>query len=124
MVASHMRLYLSSFDVGDRPEQLLTLAGSARKVAIILNALDNNLDARPASFKDQTDKLTGLGFSVQELDLRNYFGASDELATYLGGLDVVWINGGNAFVLRRAMRQSGFDRLIREALTRDEVVYA
>jgi dipeptidase E len=119
-----MRLYLSSFDVGDSSEQLLILAGSRKRVGIILNALDDNPDARAAWLKDQTDKLTALGFSVGELDLRHYFGAPAKLATFVGGLDVFWINGGNAFVLRRAMKQSGFDKFIRAALTRDEVVYA
>jgi dipeptidase E len=37
---------------------------------------------------------------------------------------VLWINGGNAFLLRRAMRQSGFDSLIHEFLQGDRFVYA
>lgn len=59
-----------------------------------------------------------------ELDLRSYFGASDELKRFLTDIDLVWINGGNAFILRRAMKQSGFDALIRSAVARDEIVYA
>jgi dipeptidase E len=119
-----VRLYLSSLGLGDRPEQLLTLAGSAGRAAIVLNALDNLPHERAGWLKDQTEKLAGLGFSVVELDLRNYFGAFGELARFLGGLDLVWINGGNAFILRRAMKQSGFDKLVRAALVRDALVYA
>src|SRR6195256_3482543 len=74
-----MRLYLSSFDLGDRPEELVGLTGSARRAAIILNALDNRPEGRAVWLKEQTDKLVGLGFSVVELDLRSYFGASDQL---------------------------------------------
>ena len=33
-----MRLYLSSFDLGDRPEELVALTGSAKRAAIIVNA--------------------------------------------------------------------------------------
>jgi dipeptidase E len=51
-------------------------------------------------------------FFAEELDLREYFD------------DAVWINGGNAFPLRRAMRQSGFDLVIRELLQADKIVYA
>jgi dipeptidase E len=119
-----MRLYLSSFDLGDQPEELVALTGSARRAAIIVNALDNRPEGRAVWLKEQTDKLVGLGFSVVELDLRSYFGASDQLKRFLSDIDVVWINGGNAFILRRAMKQSGFDILIKSAVARDEIVYA
>jgi dipeptidase E len=119
-----MRLYLSSFDLGDQPEELVALAGSARRAAIIVNALDTSPDWRARFLKEQTRKLIDLGFSVVELDLRSYFGAPDKLETFLGGIGLVWINGGNAFVLRRAMRQSGFDLLIKASVGRDEIVYA
>jgi dipeptidase E len=119
-----MRLYLSSFDLGDKPEELVALAGSARRAAIIVNALDNRPDGRAVWLKKQTEKLLDLGFSVTELDLRSYFGPSDKLKGFLNEIDVVWINGGNAFVLRRAMKQSGFDVFIKSALARDEIVYA
>ena len=36
----------------------------------------------------------------------------------------MWINGGNAFILRRAMKQSGLDELVVGALRRDRIVYA
>jgi dipeptidase E len=119
-----MRLYLSSFDIGDKPQELVALAGPAGRAAIIVNALDNRPEARALWLKNQTDKLAALGFSAVELDLRRYFGPSGDLKGFLRDIDVVWINGGNAFILRRAMKQSGFDVLIKSALARDEVVYA
>jgi dipeptidase E len=119
-----MRLYLSSFGIGDAPEELLALTGAARRTAVIVNALDNRPPLRARWLEDQTGKLTGLGYGVCELDLRNYFGAAERLEMVLRGIDLVWINGGNAFILRRAMRQSGFDTLIKRALARDEIVYA
>ena len=119
-----MRLYLSSFDVGNCLDELVALAGEARRAAIILNALDHRPQARAGWLERQTSKLVGLGFSVVELDLRNFFGAAAQLKQVLSGVDLVWINGGNAFILRRAMKQSGFDAIIRDAVSRDEIVYA
>jgi dipeptidase E len=119
-----MRLYLSSFDLGDRPHELVALAGAGRRTAVIVNALDNSPSSRAHWLKDQTGKLAVLGFNVIELDLRSYFGAAAKLETFLSRIDLVWINGGNAFILRRAMRQSGFDTLIRRALANDRIVYA
>lgn len=119
-----MRLYLSSFDVGDCPEELVALAGSGRRAAIIVNALDHRPQARTLWLERQTGKLIALGFIVVELDLRRYFGATDRLRRVLAELDLVWINGGNTFILRRAMKQSGFDGLVKEAVAQDEIVYA
>lgn len=119
-----MRLYLSSFDLGNRPEELVALAGAARRAAIIVNALDHRPEARATWLRKQTDKLVDFGFSVTELDLRRYFGAPDELQGFLNGIDLVWINGGNSFILRRAMKQSRFDVLIKSAVARDSIVYA
>src|ERR1700676_1155712 len=119
-----MRLYLSSFDLGDRPDALVGLVAPTKRAAIIVNALDNFADARADWLNAQTTKLAKLGFSVTELDLRPSFGAAGALGALLHEVDAVWINGGNSFILRRAMKQSGFDALIRSALAKDEIVYA
>jgi dipeptidase E len=119
-----MRLFLSSFDLGSRPEELLALTGVGRRAFVIVNALDNRPQARAHWLEDQSGKLARLGYGVRELDLRDHFGGSAELEKILRETDIVWINGGNSFILRRAMRQSGFDTLIKHALQRDEIVYA
>ena len=118
-----MRLYLSSFDIGNASPELVRLAPGGR-VALILNALDNRPAAREHWRSDQTSKLTALGFTVDELDLRAFFTAPSGLRDVLRGFDMVWINGGNVFILRRAMKQSGMDLAIAECLSRDEIVYA
>lgn len=58
-----MRLYLSSFDIGDDPDELVKLAPHGR-VGIIMNALDNRPEGRQKWQIAQTEKLEGLGFSV------------------------------------------------------------
>ena len=119
-----MRLYLSSFDVGARPDELVALVHGEKRAAIIVNALDKREEGRAEWLATQTNKLTNLGFVVTELDLRQFFGRSDDLKGVLTEIDMVWINGGNTFILRRAMRQSGFDELINAALQRDDIVFA
>lgn len=119
-----MRLYLSSFDIGNEPAKLLALVRGKRQAAVVVNALDHLDAARATWLKDQSKKLVALGFDVTELDLRRFFGHADMLRTALEQIDVVWVNGGNAFILRRAMRQSGFDALMTEAFARDAIVYA
>jgi dipeptidase E len=119
-----MRMYLSSFKLGNKPEALLELVGGDRRAAIVMNALDNFSDQRAQWLQAQSSALTQLGFCVLELDLRTYFGRESDLRDFAGSVNTFWINGGNAFILRRAMKQSGFDALIKDVLTRDRHVYA
>ncbi|GEP11297.1 Type 1 glutamine amidotransferase-like domain-containing protein [Methylobacterium gnaphalii] len=117
-----MRLYLSSLDLGDTPAELVALAPRGR-VALIMNALDGDEASRGMWRATETDALQALGFTVDELDLRRFFGDAAGLRTALAGFDMVWINGGNTFVLMRAMRLSGFDRIITDRLAEDSIVY-
>jgi dipeptidase E len=119
-----VRLYLSSFRFGDQPDTLVRLARAGRRAVVIMNALDNFLDARAEWLGIQVDRLAALGFAPEELDLRDFFGRPDALGERLARTDLVWACGGNAFILRRAMKQSGFDGAIRQRLADDAVVYA
>ncbi len=122
-----MRLYLSSHRVGDRAGSLLALLGSGKRAAIIPNGLDAALPGVSSIQRDAVhdahSELAALGLVAEELDLKRFFGRPDALRRHLGGFDLVWAIGGNAFVLRRAMRQSGFDDVITDLLDRDEIVY-
>jgi dipeptidase E len=120
-----MRLYLSSYKFGNHPAELTKLAGENKKAIVIANAADfGDRERRDRSTSDQIRQLTELGFTADELDLRDYFGKRDELKKYLDGVGMVWIRGGNAFVLQRAYRQSGFASLIRDMVMRHRIVYA
>jgi dipeptidase E len=119
-----MRMYLSSFRLGNKPEALQELVGADRRAAIVMNALDNFPDQRAQWLQAQSSALSKLGFTVSELDLRAFFERENDLRGFANSINTVWINGGNAFILRRAMKQSGFDAIIKQALARDTHVYA
>lgn len=119
-----MRLYLSSFGLGNRPEELQALLRGGTRAAVVLNAKDaSSQEGRQASLEREIEALARLGLQPEELDLRNYFGRADELRALLQGFDLVWVRGGNTFVLRRALRQSGADEVLPELLREDEIVY-
>lgn len=120
----HMRLYLSSFKIGNYPEKLVELVGSGKNAVVIMNALDHKPDSRDKFLISEIKTLTNLGFNVEELDLRKYFGKEMELEELLKQKDLVWINGGNTFLLRRAMKQSGFDTVIIKLIKENAIVYA
>ncbi len=119
-----MRLYLSSFRNGNKPEELLALLGDGRRTAVINNALDFVDDAgRADSLLNENDRLKEIGLEPTEVDLRRYFGKPEELKATLSEFDLVWVRGGNAFVLRRAFRQSGADQIVAQLLAEDKIVY-
>ena len=109
-----MKLYLSSFGFGDQAEKLRALA-SGRRMGFIPNALDHvEAGARAASNTQRLNEFKDLGIDAEVLDLSEYFGVSADLKAKLASLGGVWVRGGNTFVLRQAMRLSGFDFLLDE----------
>lgn len=121
-----MRLYLSSERLGERAGALLAMLRGPR-VAIIANGYDGASAMARELYRtevyDPVAEFQSLGLGPDYLDLRAYFGASDDLRGRLSAFDLVWVMGGNSFVLRRTMRQSGFDSVIRELLEADGIAY-
>ncbi len=120
-----MKLYLSSYKFGNYTEELVKLCPGNKKAGVIMNAVDWGDPERVVkSFNDQIDTLKSLGFTPKQIDLRNYFGKPEELKKHLSSFGLVWVYGGNAFVLKRAYEQSGFDKIIKEMIEKDEIIYA
>ena len=114
-----MKLYLSSFGLGDASDRLREMA-SGRRLGFIPNALDHVEEAaRSSSNAQRLGELRELGVSADVIDLRDYFGRRNELRSALAEFGGVWVRGGNTFVLRQAMSLSGFDDLLAEVVDSD-----
>lgn len=116
-----MNLYLSSYGLGDHAELLLEMAGGpGARMAIITNALDAiPFEAQNAYFRLKPDPLIAYeaaGFDPALIDLRRFFGRTADLAHVLRRYRLIFAVGGNSFLLRRAMRDSGFDAIIGDLL--------
>lgn len=76
-----MKLYLSSYRLGNKSQVLVDSVGKNKKVAVIANAMDFLTDPklRDDSAQRECEDLKALGFEPEEIDLRNYFGKSEEL---------------------------------------------
>jgi dipeptidase E len=123
-----VKLYLSSLMVGDHVDRLIALAGGpGARMAVITNALDYiPLEAQLEHARTRFDPMIYFadnGFDPSLLDLRFYFGRPAALRAVLLRHKVIWALGGNAFLLRRALRESGFDTIIGDLLGED-IVYA
>jgi len=113
-----MRLYLSSFRVGEHPDRLLQLS-SGRRVALVPNAIDGSpAEMREASLRRDFADLRPLGLEVSETDLRD-----PDAPRQLGDADIVWVRGGNVFRLRRALADTGADQVLIDLIKSDAIVY-
>ena len=123
-----MKLYLSSYRLGNHSDKLKQLVGKTNaRVAVSVNALDNqdkSLRNDNVLRRELTD-MQQLEFSAEELDLRDYFGETgDSLVSHLSNFDLIWFSGGNVFLLIKAIRQSGFEKVFEQLIYTKKLVYA
>lgn len=122
-----MKLYLSSFKVGNKTEELKKwIAAHDNKIVIIANAKDQYTDKERVEKGTLNDiaQLEELGFNVSRLDLKDYFGKKEKLLEYLKQFKVAYVVGGNTFVLRQAMKISGFDEYLKAKTEDSNFLYA
>ncbi|WP_081706557.1 Type 1 glutamine amidotransferase-like domain-containing protein [Nocardia sp. CNY236] len=119
-----MRLFLSSYRFGAHYDRLATLAGPPSRVAVIANACDAWPAARAAALTSELVPLRALGYTPQEIDLREFVAQAAELERRLADFPLVWVRGGNTFVLRAQFARSGADIALARLLAADTLVYA
>jgi len=119
-----MRLFLASYRFGVHYDAFAALAGTPGPVAVIGNACDAWPGARDAAMTSEMIPLRRAGFSPREIDLREYVGRTAELETTLASFPLIWVRGGNTFVLRAQFTRSGADAVIADLLAADTAMYA
>jgi dipeptidase E len=120
-----MKLYLSSFKLGNHTDELVKMVGENKHVGVVTNSRDGYDQHEVLKRVElELDSLSELGFTPEIVDLRKYFGKKDELRKVLSKYGMVYVLGGNTFVLRRAYAYSGLDEILKEKLTDNDFVYA
>ena len=122
----NMKFYLSSYKLGSKVIKLKELIPAEnKKTAYISNALDFSDDPERRKKSEQSDieQLEELGLKVETLDLRDYFNKQDEPDKKIVEFGVIWVRGGNLFVLRQAMRLSGFDDILKNMVKKSNILY-
>lgn len=121
-----MRLFLASDDLGDHPDKLAEMVGNNNKTLLISNARDYKTpEKRLAVVEEDAGVLTAAGLEPVELDLRPYFGKPNELREYVRKFQpgLIFLMGGNTFLIATALEESGMDIIIREGLANNSFVY-
>jgi dipeptidase E len=125
-LGNFMKLFLSSYRIGTNPDVLANLISGKKRIAVIRNSLDfsNDTERLNRGRDREFDNLTALGLKPDEIDLRDYFKSPHRLQKDLDHFDATWVVGGNAFILRRAMRESSLDNILIHRLDDNEFTYA
>jgi len=119
-----MKLYLSSYRLGNKKDKLQEMVLEPKRIAVIANAIDYaTSDIRLEKLNINLTELKEIGFDPEELDLRNYFDQKEKLITDLNRFNAVYVRGGNSFLLLKAFIQSGFDLVIKELASDPSFVY-
>lgn len=98
--------------------------GTSVETSVIANAVDADpTPVRRAKVEGELEALSALGLRPDELDLRTFFDRPAAIETRLGRYGLVWLRGGNVFMLRYALHRSGADEALRRLLHEDALVY-
>ncbi|MBW0274556.1 peptidase [Nocardia sp. MH4] len=120
-----MRLFLASYRFGAFADRLAGLVGApGGRVAVIPNACDAWPAAWSSAVASDLTPLRQHGYAPEVVDLRDHLGAPGELERRLRAFAMVWVRGGNTFVLRAQFARSGADSVLPALLAEDALVYA
>ncbi|MEV6273662.1 Type 1 glutamine amidotransferase-like domain-containing protein [Nocardia sp. NPDC051832] len=119
-----MRLFLASYRFGAHADRLAALVGTPGRVAVIPNACDAWPDAWESAVTSDFVPLRKLGYAPEVLDLRDFLARPAELERALREFPLLWVRGGNTFVLRAQFARSGADVVLPRLLAEDALVYA
>ncbi len=110
-----MLLYLSSQKLGNRVDVLKKwIKEHDNKILLIFNALDaKGQDVINKNVSEDKKLLEEIGFDVSICDLKNYFDCPEKLRTDFTQCHAFCVMGGNVFLLRQAMKYSGFDQFLK-----------
>src|SRR5690348_1282319 len=101
-----MRLYLSSFRMGDHPENVVALVDGDSHRAVVIAIGSAPPPERRTGAELELATLAAPGFYSAELDLRDYFTDQRRLRCDLAELSLAWVRGDNVFMLRSTRRSS------------------
>lgn len=108
-----MELYISSYKLGNKTDFIKEWINkhNCNNILLITNARDTyeQDDLEKNRILEDIHMLENIGFNVEILDLKNYFGKTKALEEKVKKYKVFCVIGGNVFALRKAMELSGFD---------------
>ena len=119
-----MRLLLASSRPAPPAVELVELGGIGARVGVVANGHDlATRRVRRRVVAEELEFASGIGLAPVEFDLRRFQRRPDRLPEALAEISLLWVTGGNVFVLREVMRRSGLDAVLSDQLRRGALAY-
>ena len=97
--------------------EILPKSPSQTKVAHVVTASKGEKDT--SYVVEDTKTMEGLGFQVESIDIEG--SSEDELRKLFERFDIIYVQGGNTFYLLKAVRESGFDKVVKEFIEQGKI---
>ncbi len=105
-------------DVKEEILKILPKPTNQIKVAHIITAA--NPEENKSYLEKDIKNLTDLGFQVENIDIEGK--KERDLRNILANKDIIYVQGGNTFYLMKYVRESGFDKIVKDLINKG-VIY-
>ncbi len=113
-------ILLTSAGTNVKEEILKILPKPANQMKLVQIITASKPEKNKAFVEKDRKGLQEMGFEVEDIDLEGK--TEDELRTLLSDKDIIFVQGGNTFYLMKYIRESGFDRIVKELIEKG-VIY-
>ena len=115
-----MLLLTSSGMSGTKEEILSVISKPADKIRVAYIITASKVESDTSYLDKDRQLMKEAGFNVEDIDIEGK--NKNQLMKILGAVDIIYVQGGNAFYLLKQMRRSGFNKIIKKLL-RKGIVY-
>jgi dipeptidase E len=115
-----MKLLLTSAGMEIKEEILKILPKSADQTTLAHIITAAKVEEDKSYAEEDKNKLVEAGFLVKDIDIEGK--NENELMRILSGKDVIYVQGGNTFYLLKYVKESGFDKVVKNLINRG-VIY-
>lgn len=97
--------------------KILPKPASQIKLAHIITA--SKAEKNISYLEKDKEKMLGAGFQVEDIDIEGK--TEKELRDLLGSKDIIYVQGGSAFYLLKCVRESGFDKVVKDLINKGAI---
>lgn len=114
-----MKVFLTSFAANVMDKVVPLLSKTPKDLSILFIPTGANPYESREWMEEDRDKLKEFGFKVSSFDLKDK--TEKEVRIALDNVDIVFVSGGNTFYLLEKVRQSGFDKAVKDFIGKGKI---
>jgi len=113
-------LLLTSAGMNVKEEILKILPKPANKIKLAHIITASKVEKDTSYLEKDKQKMIDVGFQVEDIDIEGK--NEGELRKLLSDKDIIYVQGGNTFYLLKFVKESGFDKIVKE-LVENGIIY-